>query len=303
MAEQAAAELGPTPDYYKSLVPYGREGKLGSVANLQSINPLGPIGDFTETATQLANISEPMSPFANLMGYLSPPIQSVFQEASQQGTFGQAQSTLDLLKTGLAPSLVPGLGFWQDWHDPTKPAVQMDQDFLATATRRTFRFLPQQMNLAVLNENAKIGGAAQTLTQKMHTYRVEARAAWSQLRPGEHMPRQIEQSIQDFYTVSALRKQLQDAIKTEYRKSWQPNRKTPKLTPLQETAILFDVLSARYPARAENLPDPHEIYDKYGEAGVEEYGRNIRSALFKGKNLADQARAKAKLVKQAKQAA
>ena len=126
-----------------------------------------------------------------------------------------------------------------------------------------------------------------------------ARSAWNQLMPGDHMPRAIEDSIKAYYIVQGNRALLKDEIKKHQRESWQPTRRDPKLTPLQEAAIVYDVLAAQHPDVIDGVPDPRAIFDQYGEAGVDRYRRKIEGVLFKGKRTADEARRKAKQMRKA----
>jgi len=297
--QEQEEELGPTPDYYNSLVPINAE--RGEVSNVASVNPLGAFGDLLATGSeQVSSLisGEPVGTFRSLAGFLAPPSDLALQIIRGQGEFGEATSIRDIL-TKAAPEYVPFWGTYADIRDETKPAVQMEQGALDTIQRRVIRFSPQRMNLAILNQQAKERGAAKTVTERMVEAREQARSAWNQIIPGDHMPMEIERSIKAYYTVSEIRAALKDEIKTKHRKSWQPTRREPKLTPLQETAIVWDVLAAQHPDMVEGVPDPREVFDEYGEEGVIKYRRNIERVLFLGKNRADEAVRRAKQMKKA----
>jgi len=297
--EQAREELGPTPDYYNSLVP--TDLAKGEVANLASVSPLGPFSDVTATLSEnLGSLvtGEKVGAFRNLASFLAPQNDLLLQIIRGQGEFGEAASLRDIV-TKAGPEFVPFLSLYLDTLDETKPATQLDQGFKATLSRRIFRFTPQRMNLALLNQQAKERGEAKTVTQKMSEARVTARSAWNQLMPGDHMPRAIEDSIKAYYIVQGNRALLKDEIKKHQRESWQPTRRDPKLTPLQEAAIVYDVLAAQHPDVIDGVPDPRAIFDQYGEAGVDRYRRKIEGVLFKGKRTADEARRKAKQMRKA----
>lgn len=297
--QQAQEELGDTPDYYSSLVPIDVE--RGMVSNVQSISPLAAAGDVVATLgaqAESAVTGDPVGAFRSLAAFLSPPSELAAMIIRGQDQFGQAISIRDVPGEA-APEFVPFWGIYQDVVDETKPAVMMDQGLAATAKRRVLRFSPQRMNLAILNAQGKKRGDSQTVSDKMVEKRNAARSAWNQLVPGEHMPRAIEDSIRAYYTVSELKAMLQDEIKTKYREGWQPTRKTPKLTPLQEAAVVYDVIAKEHPDVIADIPDPRDIYDELGEAAVDRYRAKLEAYLFKGKNAADEAIRKAKLAKKA----
>ena len=302
--EQAREELGPLPDYWTSMVPI-RTGEGGG-ASLANVSSLTPLGGFQSMMTPLVEsvssawTGEPVGTFKSLAGLLAPQNDLLLQLLRGQDEFGSPASTRDILRAAASQfvplqselTLVP---FFAELLDETQSAAQLDQSWHATLTRRVFRFTPQRMNLAIMNQQARSRGE-KPVTSKLVEYRTKARSAWNQIAPGDHMPRIIEDSIKAYYMVQANRKLLQEEIKKSYRESWQPTRRDPKLTPLQEASIVFDVLLYQHPEMTD-LDDPRTIFDRYGEQGVKTYQRNLEKLLFGGKRRADEAISRAKLVK------
>jgi hypothetical protein len=287
-------ELGPTPSYYPSMALVSKKGTVGQVANLGSVNPLGSFGQIMAAATAVARSAtgeEPTGPFANLWGYLAPQYDFFTQMIQGRDEFGGEATIKDIVKEQGA-SFVPFLPITLDILDETKPAVLMDQGIKDTLIRRTLRFTPQKTNLAILNQQAKGRQAGKTVSQKKDAEVKAARAAWNHIAPGEHMPRIIEQSIESYYSVQELRAQLKDELKKQ--KDYQPSKREPTLTPLQDAAIVYDLFAARFPEAVRNAPDPVEVLDQYGEDAVTKYRQNLEKALFRGKYAADKARAAAK---------
>jgi len=293
--EQAREELGPVPDYYSSLVPINTEGNDAMIANLASVNPLGAAADIAATLSEQVNSfrsGEPVGTFRSLAGFLSPPADMALQLVRGQGEFGEAASTRTIISKA-APEFVPFWGTYQDIVDETKPASQLDQGIGATLGRRIVRFSPQRMNMSILNQQAKDRGE-EPVTSKLAAAREKARSSWSYLMPGDHMPRQIEDSIKAYYMVQANRALLKEEIKSKYRASWQPTKREPTLSLLQETAIVYDVAAAVIPGfTAEEAPEPIEVLDQYGEEALDKYKSNLEKALYSGKRKADEANRRA----------
>jgi hypothetical protein len=279
------------------MVLVSKEGKVGQAANMGSVNPLGTFGQFAATAAaalESATGKKPTGPFLNLAGYLAPQYDFFTQLIQGRDSFGNEITTKDLLK-GQGSDYLPFLPMTLDILDETKPAIQMDQGVLDTLSRRTMRWTPQKINLAILNQQGKGRDAPKTVSQRKDAEIKVARAAWNHVSPTLPMPRLVEQSIESYYSVQELRAQLKDELKKQ--KDYQPSRREPVLTPLQDAAIVFDVFAARFPEAVRTVPDPAEIHDQYGDEGVTKYRQNLERALFAGKAAADKARAADKKLK------
>jgi hypothetical protein len=295
-------ELGKTPVYYRGkFALLDKEGATGTIADMGSVSPLGPFADFVQTIAAQAESATggpATGPFLNLAGFLAPQYDAALQLIQNRGDFGEEKTT-KAIAIEQASSFIPGLGIFNDMLDETKPAIQMDQGIIDTLKRRTLRFSPQKVNLAILNQQAQERGAAKTVSQRRNEEVKSARTAWNHVDPGSHMPRIVEQSIEAYYSVQEIRSMLKEELK--HQRDYQPSKREPTLTPLQETAIVYDVFSARFPEATRGIPDPQAILDQYGEAGLNTYRGNLERSLFAGKRAADKARAAAK--KKAKAAA
>ena len=291
--EEEREQLGPVPPYYEALVPLevDRKEGVGTVANLQSVSPLGPFADLVKVAYGLGRSGvkdDKVDAFNTLFGYVAPQYQSIILMMQGRSEFG-GQEGLRTMATRNLGDIIPGWGFLADIRDETKPAIYMEQDFWNTLYRRTFRFSPQQVNINVLNERAAVRGA-KTPEQKTNILIKRARSWWSKANPTEPMPRSVEQSIRAFYAYSEARDLKQEAIKKSG--DWHPKRgeHTPKLTPLQDTTLAYDILRAYFPAviDSEGLPDPQTVAQQQGEAAVEAYGRAIKRVMFRLKEKAQE---------------
>jgi hypothetical protein len=290
----AREELGDVPDYLQALVPIDKEKGVAFVANMGSVSPTSALSELLTVmyATGASAVAdEKMPAFVNLMNYIAPQYQALVGMVQGRGEFGQQEGLRSMTTENLLGTMIPFWGLGADVIDEERPKTQIDQGLGVTLLRRTVRFSPQRLDLALLNQQAEEGGAKKTPQQVITEKVTKARSAWKHISPTTPMPREIERSIQAFQIVSDMRQQLQQKLTDEPGFRPEPGHREAVLTELQEASIVFDVFKARYPDMVAegDVPDPDTIYARVGEEGMKRYRSALERVMFRGKNLADKA--------------
>jgi hypothetical protein len=258
---------GDIPLYRKDLLPLGEpEGGHVSAINLGPISPTSTAAQSLETLR--ANImsllgKEQLTAGQRLLDMLQPVWETGIGIATGQTGFGQATTSLDLLKEG-GMSFIPQGSAIQQLYDPSKVSkANVDKSRWGVLSRRLGRLSPQEVSIPWMNAQAQKRGQAKTPQQTIDLTVEKEQEALKMAAPtmvySQEMRRAVIRRtlfVQKEHDVQAAKakKGLWQPVQDE-KGTWKTK---PDLTPWEQAQIAF-ALEKQYPVTGKPHIPPEQV--------------------------------------------
>jgi hypothetical protein len=256
--DRRKAMMGNVRSAYRDLFPISKHGQFARTINVSALSPTSTAADSIQALLDLGRINVPSEQGSRVMDFFNPLAQAITQNVTGMNDYGQPISHKDALFDS-AVNFVPFGGLIRQVIDPSKASkVYNRRDWKALVERRVGKVLPMTVDLNRLHAFQTQNGkktTQQRLDDKMASL-VKSRNKVGGTMP---IPRSVRHAllIQTMYEEEVARQEHDLGQSTD----WHPKSPgaQPRLSPLQEAQIVYQLYIKTFPVAEGVLPRPEQI--------------------------------------------